>query len=375
MAHVHITLVGGQPAPVYNGIIATMPDRIVFFYSDETRETAIRIAQEVKISSEQNRIDPVDLFDIENKVTKCALKYQNDVISVNISSGTKPWAFYFAKIFGQMRNATLFYVDQNNTLWNLSNKTATSITFNMDVQFKLLGNKLTHYIPFNRFTYEDAVVAKDLISAREYNFDNFNKLTTVLSKDWKKNYDNSNNGLFRLTPTNYVEWRKPDYVKLVLANKKNGVKEFVYNSPNSVHLTFNAGWFEFEVAKLISNWHYAKEIRVNCIFPPKKGIPKYPKNEIDIIIDTGTKILFVECKTQIANSTDIDKFRTAVKNYGGMGSKALFVTASTMTDLHKEKCKESSIIPYAFSSVRISPDEESELLDLLENELFNINTK
>ena len=31
---VHITLVGGQPAPVYNGIVATRPDKVVFVYSN-----------------------------------------------------------------------------------------------------------------------------------------------------------------------------------------------------------------------------------------------------------------------------------------------------------------------------------------------------
>lgn len=34
---IHITLVGGQPAPVYNGIIATQPDKVVFIYSKDSR--------------------------------------------------------------------------------------------------------------------------------------------------------------------------------------------------------------------------------------------------------------------------------------------------------------------------------------------------
>ena len=34
MSKVHITLVGGQPAPVYHGIVAAKPDQIVYIYSD-----------------------------------------------------------------------------------------------------------------------------------------------------------------------------------------------------------------------------------------------------------------------------------------------------------------------------------------------------
>jgi hypothetical protein len=83
----------------------------------------------------------------------------------------------------------------------------------------------------------------------------------------------------------------------------------------------------------------------------------------------------VECKTQISSSTDIDKFRTAVKNYGGLSSKALFVTDNVMTDLQKEKCRESDIIMFSFQDKTIGDNKEQELFKLLEQKLFNINTK
>ena len=127
---------------------------------------------------------------------------------------------------------------------------------------------------------------------------------------------------------------------------------------------------------MISHWRHAKDVRLNCKFPPKdtKSV-QFPKNEIDIIVNTGTKILFVECKTRIFNSTDIDKFRTAVKNYGGLGSKALFVTDNVMDDLQKEKCQESDIIRFSLQDSTIGDNKEQELFKLLEKELFNINTK
>lgn len=49
---VHITLVGGQPAPVYQGIVATQPEKVIFVYSDKSYETAYRISKEVIIPSE-----------------------------------------------------------------------------------------------------------------------------------------------------------------------------------------------------------------------------------------------------------------------------------------------------------------------------------
>ena len=80
---------------------------------------------------------------------------------------------------------------------------------------------------------------------------------------------------------------------------------------------------------------------MNCKFLADVNEPrlaeKFPKNEIDIIVDTGDKALFIECKTNIYNATDIDKFYTAVRNYGGSGSKALFVCLNKFTDNARNK--------------------------------------
>ena len=51
MKHVHITLVGEQIAPVYNGILATNPNLVIFIHSDKTREHVQRIKQNLHLSS------------------------------------------------------------------------------------------------------------------------------------------------------------------------------------------------------------------------------------------------------------------------------------------------------------------------------------
>ena len=47
MAKVHITLVGGQPMPVYNGIAATSPDKLVFIYSESSSKQVEAIRTEI----------------------------------------------------------------------------------------------------------------------------------------------------------------------------------------------------------------------------------------------------------------------------------------------------------------------------------------
>ncbi len=377
---VHITLVGGQPAPVYNGIVATRPDKVVFVYSNS--EDSIKYVEDVRMETdididEQEPLDTTNPQKILERATSLAEQYKYDDVTLNISSGLKSWSHLFGRVFDSLPNASVVYMDQNNILWNYRTMESQSdFVFDMDVQFRLQHNELKHFVPFADYTDEDKTSFEKVETARRYNTGNFNKLTTTLSSEWKGMFQNQGHGRFVLSETNYVEWEKPDFVRLVLSTKKHGVSEWEMKSPHAVNIAFNSGWFEYKVARMLSHWRYAKEIRLNCLFPDRKSNNvRFPKNEIDIIVNTGTKLLFVECKTMIATSTDIDKFRTAVKNYGGMGSKAIFVTDNAMNDLQKEKCHDSGIIIFSLKDNAFGPNKEQELFKLLENELFNINTK
>ena len=374
---VHITLVGGQPAPVYHGIVATQPDKVVFIYSNDSKDVVSVLMKEIDIEvDKQPPLDTTNPAKITERAAMLAEKYKDDEITLNISSGLKSWSHLFGLVFDKMANSSVVYIDQNNVLWNYRTMLPSKdFTFDMDVLFRLQGNPLNHFVPFTDYTEEDVATMNRLIAARKYNCGKFNKLTTILSKEWERLLEQKH-GCLSLSEDDYVEWEKPNFVRLVLSTKRYGQQEFVLESPHAASMAFHAGWFEYKVARMLSHWRYAKNVRLNCIFTPKgKNTILFPKNEIDIIVNTGNKILFVECKTQINSSTDIDKFRTAVKNYGGMGSKALFVTDSVMTDLQKEKCKESGIISFSLQDPSLGTNKEQKLFQLLENELFNINTK
>ena len=128
---------GGQTAPVYNGIIYTNPDKVVYIYSDGSKTQVEQIENEIKIQSEKRKFDPVDLNEIEKKVLQCKEIFKEDEVSINISSGTKPWAYFFTEIFGKESNVQIFYVDQNNVVWNLTQRSSESIQFNMHTHFRL----------------------------------------------------------------------------------------------------------------------------------------------------------------------------------------------------------------------------------------------
>lgn len=362
---IHIALVGGQPAPVYNGIVATQPDKVVFIYSDETREVAEQISAEVQIPSERRKINPVDLNEIEKKVMLCAEQFKDNEVTVNISGGTKPWAFYFAKIFGAIPSATLFYVDQNNMLWNLSDKTSQTVEFDMDAQFRLFGNPMQHYIRFEDYNSEDKSTLADIKELFQFSSQNMFRLVNEAKNNCHLTEHFLNNG-------SSLKWDSKSKLFEVLVTNGNKSMQKTLKSKHVRDMLLKTTWFEYTVAELLHKWDKSGAIRLNCVFSYKNSAPK---NEIDILVEAGPKLLFVECKTQIEDNTDIDKFASAVRNYGGLGSKALFVTHEPMKPKALEKCKDNGILTFSLNESHLGMPNDKALALLLDSELFNINTK
>lgn len=363
MANIHITLIGGQTTPVYQGIVAANPDKVVLIHSPQTKEEANRIHAEIKVDCELKAFDPVNLHLINKAIQDLKKTFsQEDILSINLSSGTKAWTLLFYENFKEVNHALLVVIDQNNLMWNLKTHQSTELQFDMDVQFRLYGNPLKTYTTLDDFTSEDYKMISEIRSLRSFSTSVFNALVNDYALHPNQtSYSTNNNCELIRTKTGF----------LFTLYRKDTKKQTELKSPSIQKLLKNAAWFEYEIAMLLSEWKYAKEIRMQCIFPTKN---KSPKNEIDIILNTGKKLLFVECKTQITHESDIDKFNSAVKNYGGMGSKALFVTDEIMSNKALEKCNEYNIIAFSLKANRLVTNQKALFL-CLENELFNLNIK
>lgn len=367
MSNIHITLVGGQTTPVYQGIIATNPDKVILIHSEQTETEANRIYAEMEVVCELLRFDPVDFQKINLSVLKLKNRFTlNDRISINLAGGTKPWSIMFYEIFKESENAELIYIDQNNRLWNLKSKESTEVEFDMDVQFRLLGNELKNFTKMESYTDADKAMVSAIRNLRKFNFQDFNMMTETLYRFSTQTKSAGKNG-------STLEWNNTEKCfEANMVDKKGRTYSAVLNSEHIRMLLLNTGWFEFEIAQLLSTWDKTKQLRLNCIFPAKSGSPK---NEIDIIVNTGSKLLFVECKTQIKSETDIDKFASAVKVYGGLGSKALFVTDAPMTEKAQEKCADHGIMTFCLQDNFFNLPAEKLLFKMLDSELFNINAK
>lgn len=367
MAKIHITLVGGQTAPVYLGIVDANPDKVVLIYSNQTEEEANRIYAQINVACELKKFDPVDLNKIEISISELIKHLKaNDLISINLGGGTKPWSILFYEHFKLLENNFLCIIDQNNLVWDLKTRTNHEVAFDMDMQFKLYGNPLTDYKKFSDYTEDDKNLIDQIRKIREFNFRDFNFLTEYLYRYPHETSKKSSGG----STINWLPTEKA--FRCSMKNKKGRELNVNLKSEHARSLLLNTGWFEFEIAQILSSWKFTKEIRMNCLFPAASGSPK---NEIDIIINTGTKLLFVECKTKIFNETDIDKFASAVKVYGGLGSKALFITDVSLSDKAREKCADHGIMTFSLQNNLFNFPVDKMLFTMLEGELFNINAK
>lgn len=382
MSKVHITLVGGQPAPVYHGIVATQPDYILYVCSGSVDSK--RALKELKkvlvhIPCECYFLDPTDPLLIKEYVESLVERFKDDDVTVNISGGLKSWTFWFSVVFDKQPNASVVYMDQNNVLWNYRTMQSSSdFEFDMHKLFCLHRNPLENYTPFSEYDQDDIAAIDDIEACRMSNFNDFNKLTTVLSKESRDYVKSTVEGMLTLPSSlSYVRWNKnreggkPE-VEICIYKDEQPVAKKLIRCSHAMDLVFSAGWFECKVANLLSKWEHAKDIYMNCHFPFKEGVDK---NEVDIIINTGTKILFVECKTQIFDTTAIDKFRSVIKGYGGTASKGLFVTDARMNDVAKEKCREQGILIYSLKHFPAGTAHEETLAALLNKELYNINAR
>jgi len=372
--NIHITLVGGQILPVYCGIMHTSPDKVVFICSEKTKEEVARLKAEILCETEVICLDPVDYSSILNGALNLHDKYaiNKNQVTVNISGGTKLWSIAFYIIF--MKDAEVLYVDQNGYILNLSTnkKQFLNVKLDFDVIFRLNNESVTKCNNVDEYTEEDRHAAHKIERLRNFNRNEFKAIAANLQKDKQQHLKNDNDGKWITEHDSSVIWNKLDNEIDVDVFDNNGeLLSENLSSPHVFSLFFNSGWFEYQVADALSKWEYANDVRMNVVFPYKSGLSK---NEIDVIVNTGAKLLFVECKTQIFDKTDIDKFNNAVKTYGGIGCKALFITYDKMYEDTKEKCNDNKIITFSVEEYR-GKNIWAKLYETLEKELFNINPK
>ena len=370
MPILHIALVGGEPTPVYQGIVYTNPDRVILVCSKKTRSTAENIRSQLpslETNIELKLFSDSDLHDMEVAALHLEKEIPADaIVSLNLSSGLKVWTMVFFSTFRQFRpDAQIFCLGQDGLVFDITaDRSVERVDFDMEAQFRLLGNEIASYTSYADYTPEDRsmlnVVKSWSISPR---YHDALKVLTKAFVDIAKGCDTK--PIVVENEESRLEWN-PETRSFSGHLKGRNID---FNCPHAWHILLNTGWFEVYVASLLAQFYSPEDIRLNCIFKTKTDAVK---NEVDIIVNAGRKLIFVECKTQVFNTPDIDKFASVVRTYGGLGSKALFVTNTPMKAEAQEKCDEKGITTYYTAHKDITtPEERKDLMKKMLDGLVN----
>lgn len=373
---VNISLVGGQPFPVFAQALDAKPDILVLIHSERTKEQAMLIKKCVKnkLHATSVSLTEADAYDLKQseitlEATVNAWVKPDNQVTVNIAGGTKPWGVQLYHLLLNKENVKCVFIDQNNKVWDMKSFQSHICDYS-DIVFDDLIKLNGVTSNYNIFNHDDDDIANKI---EQLYLCNRTALYDIIEKINDEEI-NKKNVVCKKSSGQSEIWRNGvnDFDCHIVSYNKKYFKDYHISSPNAKRLLLNTGWFEHKVACILAKWYDAKRVFINAEF--NLANKTYPANEIDIIVETKNgKYLFVECKTKVHEPTDIDKFNTAVKTYGGLGSKRIFVTFDPMAGLAKDKC-ETLKIP-DFSTNEIKRKGEKQFFDALDREMATINAR
>ena len=335
-----ITFVGGQLLPVFVGIKEFSPNKIHFIVSEESKNkiSLLKPFFTDKVFSEK-QCNPFDFTSIKTKLTDILEKIESsDEVQFNLTGGTKVMVLA-AQAIMQERNIKGFYINLDNTFLQLPSYEIKKITSEITIKefLEMTGHKISHSNVLSDFSNDDF----KSVSAIESFSLSYDKLLLQFNSKIRKTYDRLNkipsSGQLEINKTCKLNWTA-NKITVTL----QGREILKIDSPNARTLFFNSGWWELVVAKAISQWSKAKELLIQCELPFKTDV-NTTKNEIDVLVNIGGKLIFIECKSGMVKQEDINKMRIVKDTYGGIISKSILVSRFMPSTTIIEKCKELNI--------------------------------
>lgn len=342
-----ITFLGGQLLPIYIGIREFAPDKIHFLASEESKE-GVKILKGVfpQVKSSEFVCDPFDFLAIKKRIETIFDKLeQEDELLINLTGGTKIMLLAAQSIiFEKMVKG--FYVNQDNSYIEIPSYVKSNISSELLIKefLCLSGHNIYTAKKFKDFNEKDVKLSFQIETFATTN-KIYSKVTDLIRKKYK---DLPESGIDQTAGNVEVKWNSS------LVEINNNQRTIASFKGQNVHsLFFNATWWELIVASELNKWVKAKELLIHCELPFRSD-NKSLKNEIDILINTGSRLIFVECKSGNIKQEDINKMKIIKQTYGGVISKALLVSLYMPSQNIIEKCKELDIelfYVYAFNRV------------------------
>lgn len=360
MKKIHITLIGGEVYPSYYTIVEFNPD---LTYLIGTKQSATQMenigkvldqkgwSYEKRITLPDHVLETIKVCEKihEENGTDCEYIY-------NLTGGTKPMAFGAMKC-AQNHGAKMVYTDSKVVL-NVDTDERTLLTNKIKLNdlFTLQGQKMKHGEPYESdpSRLECAEDIKDFITKhrKEYN-------------DLRKEFDHYS----QIRPEfNYRNYSGISFYKAQDSLRIEDIKRkeiFSSHCRDAYKMLLEGRWWETLVAEAVDKWadgRYGVWTSVEFdtktkVISPNGKVKDTTKNEMDVIVNLGNRMLFIECKSGGFDQNNIYKLKQVCENYGSRKSRGIIVAfmKNTVKPELAEKAKDNNIeiiVPNAnFSSI------------------------
>ncbi|MDL2255254.1 DUF1887 family CARF protein [Parabacteroides sp. OttesenSCG-928-G06] len=366
-----IILLGKDILSIYHGIKEFSPDYIHLLYTEATQGIADTMFPLLPdhIQKCAYLTEPYNGNKTKEVCRIIHREYEGEFV-YHLSEGTKPMALAAFDI-ARETNSRAFYLTQLGDLVWLDNFATSPVKSALDNEeiIKLSGNILSNY-------YDVKDIREDSIQ------------TSRQIKRFIENYPQEHARIMKFFGVICHRQISRLPASKLLPNElrfkiKNGGLLFTQkgqillrtSDPNSIYLYFKASWWETLVAHQVRIWSERKknppEAWQNVLFQTDAENCQ-SKNEVDVLVNSKQKLIFIECKSGQVTQNDIYKIDGVRETYGGDISRAVLASYYPVENYLAEKCKDLQIHVFApqYFEERISylyglPD----WLDLLTQEL------
>jgi hypothetical protein len=358
MSKILINLIGKETIPNYHAYKEIKPDILIQVYSDFSKKASNILSSMVKPNITELvaiECDGWNFLDLLEKLRINIKLLPNDQLFVNVTGGTKLMAlpvYEFAKEQLPEVEVKLFYTTTNSEIvWFLEKNHVERLQTKLSIQelISLQNQKINQSYSFNE-TYkkfkDHLLVIEEQLSK---NSSPWNKFLKYVNQHIRIDEENKNQSLLKVSETLNSK-QELFYFKIEKTEVEilyQGESWLKFNLPETEVLWFliNAGWFELMVANKLVETYPDHEILLNVVFNFRSN-QKLVRNEVDVLMCDGNKLIFVECKSGNIRSKDIDAIKIRKEVYGGLIGDSILVGRYPLnsTSKHlKEKIKEYGI--------------------------------
>jgi len=339
MKKVHITLLGKETLPIYYLVKLERFDEVFILATNQNRPLAKRLKDVLTAENVVSQTVVVDAFDINSTIHACEEIHKEfdaeGEATYNITGGTKIMAIG-AYIVAQRHGAKVVYTN-SDSLIDLT--TFESKPLNIEVGsktiFALQGQTLKEgYTVYgeDEEKHECAVKIKSFLTIWK----------------WRKFNDKIRDMYVR--GNLHGQYEEGDllyeYFDDSVTISAGGKTILDISCPKVRQLLFEGRWWEELVANAIYKWADGRfEVWQNVTFTPQASAAtdNKAKNEIDILVNTGNKMLFVECKSGVITQDNIYKVGILRNNYGSDKSVSVLISFNAVRPNLLEKANENKV--------------------------------